>query len=175
MLSIVSFLSSGCNPTRARKATHVAHPGITVILMRMIHWAITYAVSLVAFRLIDAAWIFMVARKLYDLEASDVLREKPQLGASLLFYLIYAAGITVLGVLPLTRHFNGVHATLATYRDVAAWGVGLGLFAYSTFTLTNQSIIKNWKYKLVVSDLLWGGLLTAITTLVGFGVFRAFA
>lgn len=137
------------------------------------HWLFVYAASLVAFLVFDGAWKFLVTRKLYDLEASDVIREKPKLGAGILFYLVYAAGVTAFATYPLTQHFDGVHATLATYRDVALWGAGLGLFAYSSFAFTNQSIIRQWKYKLVFTDLLWGAFLTAVVSLVGFGVFRA--
>ena len=141
----------------------------------MTQWLITYAATLVGFLAVDALWITFVSRKLYDLEAGDVLREKPKIGASLLFYLLYSLGITVFAVFPLTQHFNGIHATLTAYWQAAAWGGGLGLFAYSTFAFTNQAIIREWKYKLVVVDLLWGILITGGMTLVGFGVFRALA
>jgi uncharacterized membrane protein len=140
----------------------------------LLHWLIAYGISLAAFLVIDGAWIALVARKMYDLEAGDVIRDKPQLPAGILFYLIYVVGVIVFGVLPMTRHFNGVHAVLATYRDVAGWGAGLGLFAYATFSLTNQAVIKDWKYKLVVADMLWGAILTAVVTVVGFGAYRAF-
>ena len=141
----------------------------------MTHWLITYAAVLVTFLVIDALWITFVARKLYDLEAGDVLREKPKFSAGILFYLLYAAGITAFAVLPLTMHFDGIHATVRIYSEVAAWGAALGVFAYSTFALTNQAIIRDWKYKLVFIDLLWGALITAGAALVGFAVFRALA
>jgi uncharacterized membrane protein len=137
------------------------------------HWLVSYAVMLLAFFILDAGWITLVARKFYDIEVSDVMRPKPRLGAAVLFYIVYAAGVTAFATLPLTRHFDGVHATLATYRDVAIWGAGLGFFAYSTYALTNQSLIKEWKYKLVFTDLAWGAFLTALVSLIGFAAFRA--
>lgn len=139
------------------------------------HWILTYLACLVAFVAFDAAWITLVARTQYDLEAGEVLRDKPQRLAGILFYLIYTLGLAGLAVWPTTRHFNGIHATLATYRDVLAWGGGLGFFAYATFALTNQAIIKDWRYKLVIADVLWGTALSAVATLVGFGVFRLLA
>ncbi len=42
----------------------------------------------------------------------------------------------------------------------------LGLFIYSVFDLTTKAIFKNWEYKAVVIDSLWGGTLFAITTIV---------
>jgi len=139
----------------------------------MLHWFIAYAVCLVVFLVIDAAWITLVARKLYDVEAGDVLRDKPHIFPSVLFYLLYAAGVVVFAVYPLEQHFNGVHAVLVTYRDAAVWSAGLGLFAYATFAFTNQAIIKQWKYKLAVADLLWGAVVTGIVGLIGFVVIRA--
>ena len=42
----------------------------------------------------------------------------------------------------------------------------LGLLVYSVFDLTTKAIFKNWEYKAVVIDSLWGGILFAITTIV---------
>ena len=42
----------------------------------------------------------------------------------------------------------------------------LGLLIYSVFDLTTKAILKNWEYKAVVIDSLWGGTLFAITTIV---------
>ena len=42
----------------------------------------------------------------------------------------------------------------------------LGLLVYSVFDLTTKAIFKNWEYKAVVIDSLWGGTLFAITTIL---------
>ena len=42
----------------------------------------------------------------------------------------------------------------------------LGLLIYSVFDLTTKAIFKNWEYKAVVIDSLWGGTLFAITTII---------
>ncbi len=42
----------------------------------------------------------------------------------------------------------------------------LGLLIYSVFDFTTKAIFKNWEYKAVVIDSLWGGTLFAITTIV---------
>lgn len=139
------------------------------------HWLISYLAALGVFLLLDAAWITLVTRKQYDLEVSEVMRPKPRLGAAVLFYLVYVGGVTAFATLPLTRHFNGIHATLDTYRDVAAWGGALGCFAYATYALTNQSIVKDWKYKLVITDVVWGAIVTAVVSLAGFAALRALA
>ena len=42
----------------------------------------------------------------------------------------------------------------------------LGLLIYSVFDLTTKAIFKNWEYKAVIIDSLWGGSLFAITTIL---------
>lgn len=136
------------------------------------HWFLTYAASLIGLLILDGIWLTLVATKLYRSEL-DIIRAKPNLGSGILFYFMYAAGVSAFAVLPLTRHFNGIHATTSVLLDVFGWGAGLGVFAYSTFTLTNQTVIEHWKFKLTVLDTLWGGLLTGIISVLGFVVFRA--
>jgi len=36
---------------------------------------------------------------------------------------------------------------------------GLGIFVYGVYELTNRAIFKNWEWKTVVLDTLWGGIL----------------
>ena len=138
-------------------------------------WVFTYLAALVTFGALDAAWIALVVRKLYELELGEIMREHPRIVAGILFYLVYAAGVTAFAVLPLTLHFDGVHASTTVYSDVAIWGAALGFFAYATYTLTNRAIIREWKLKLVMTDVAWGSLLTALASIAAFGVFRALA
>jgi len=141
----------------------------------MTQWLVTYVASLLTFLVADAAWISLVARKLYTAEAGEVIRDKPQALAGVLFYLAYSIGITVLGVWPATHHFRGLHVTATVLRDVIAWGVALGLFGYSSFSFTNQAVIRHWKYKLAITDLLWGGFVTTLAVTAGFLAYRALA
>jgi len=42
----------------------------------------------------------------------------------------------------------------------------LGTFVYSVFDLTTKAIFKNWEYKAVIIDSLWGGILFKVTAIV---------
>lgn len=137
-------------------------------------WIFPYAAALVTLLLLDAGWLFLVARKLYRSEL-DIIRAKPNIVSATLFYLVYSVGVAAFALVPLSRHFDGAHATTQVLLQVFGWGAGLGVFAYSTFTLTNQTVIEHWKLKLTILDTLWGGILTGTATLVGFIVFRALA
>lgn len=140
----------------------------------MKHWFLTYAAGLIVLLILDGLWLTTVASKLYRSEL-DIIRKKPQLGSGILFYLLYSIGVTMFAVLPTTYYFDGTHVTSDVLLRVFAWGAGLGIFAYATFTLTNQTVIEGWKSKLTILDTLWGAVLTGIVTLASFAVFRALA
>jgi uncharacterized membrane protein len=40
----------------------------------------------------------------------------------------------------------------------------LGIFVYGVYELTNYSLFKNWNFKTVLMDTLWGGVLFALVT-----------
>ena len=61
---------------------------------------ITYLAVLAVFSAVDILWLGLVANNLYRKEIGSLLLEKPRLEVALLFYALYAAGITVLAVLP---------------------------------------------------------------------------
>lgn len=140
----------------------------------MKHWFLAYAASLIVLLILDGLWLTIVAAKLYRSEL-DIIRKKPQLGSGILFYLLYSIGVTTFAILPMTHYFDGIHVSSDMLLRVFGWGAGLGIFAYATFTLTNQTVIEGWKSKLTILDTLWGAILTGIVTLVGFAVFRALA
>jgi uncharacterized membrane protein len=49
-------------------------------------------------------------------------------------------------------------------------GAVVGFMAYATYDLTNQSTLKNWSTTLTVADLIWGTVLSAAASGVGFWV-----
>ena len=40
----------------------------------------------------------------------------------------------------------------------------LGIFVYGVYELTTKSLLKDWSYKTVIIDTLWGGILFSLTT-----------
>lgn len=121
-----------------------------------------YAATLLAFLLIDGTWIAFVATPLFQKELGPLMRPDPLLWPAAVFYLIYAAAVTLLVVLPSARE-----GRLAS----AIWrGAVLGLAAYGTFDLTNLSIVKGWTLLASLADLCWG---TVASVLAGFAGFWA--
>ena len=44
---------------------------------------------------------------------------------------------------------------------------------YATYDLTNAATLKTWPWQLIVVDILWGAVLTALATLAGWLVFHS--
>ncbi len=104
--------------------------------------------------LLDFVWLGFVAKKLYWSEMGKLLLDKPNMVPALIFYVIYVIGVVVLVVNP------------ALTKDSWLYALGLGAFfgfvAYATYDLTNLSTMKGFSAKIVVIDMIWGALLTAV-------------
>ena len=85
------------------------------------------------------------------------------LPAAVAFYLVYIAGVLVLGILP--NKDAGLGKTART-------GALLGAFAYATYDLTNQATLKVWATHITVLDLTWGAFVTAAGATAGYFAVR---
>ena len=46
----------------------------------------------------------------------------------------------------------------------------LGIIEYGVYELTTKSLLKNWNYKTVIIDTLWGGILFSLTTYITYQI-----
>jgi uncharacterized membrane protein len=119
-----------------------------------------YLATLVAFLIVDAIWIGVVVRDLYERALGDWMRSSPGVVAAGAFYLAYAAGIVYLAIQP---------ALLAgSARTAVVNAAVLGGLAYGTFTVTNFAVLERWNLTLLVSDVLWGIAITAFSAWIGY-------
>ena len=116
--------------------------------------------TLVAFLVVDLAWITFVIGPLYQREVGALMLETPNLAAAMAFYLFYAAAIVALAVRPARRERRLGRAAID--------GALLGAVAYGTFTITNYALIDGWTLTLVATDIPWGAFLTAVSATAGY-------
>ncbi|HTK39457.1 MAG TPA: DUF2177 family protein [Patescibacteria group bacterium] len=105
---------------------------------------------------LDALWLGVVAKTLYYRELGGLLREKPNMAAALAFYVIYVVGVVVFVIHPALQASSLVHAAL--------YGLLFGFVAYATYDLTNLATVKNFSSKIVMIDLVWGAVITAVVS-----------
>ncbi|NMC51310.1 DUF2177 family protein [Candidatus Kuenenbacteria bacterium] len=125
-----------------------------------------YLAILVPLGMIDALWLGVVAKGFYAERMGFLFQKSINFTPAVLFYLVYAAGILVLAVMPALAKNNWLEAL---------WrGALLGLAAYSAYDLTNQATIANWPWTVTMVDILWGVFVTAATSIIAFFIINYF-
>src|SRR5262245_58381302 len=97
-------------------------------------YAAAYGITLVILLVLDVAWLGIAARSLYVARIGPMMLDQPRWGVAAIFYLLYAAGLVYLAVLPGWRD--------ASWQAAALNGAVLGFTAYLTYNATNLSVMK---------------------------------
>ena len=126
-------------------------------------WLFTFIVMLV----IDALWLGVVARDLYQQEMGSLMADPPRWAAAAAFYLAYPLGLVIFAVMPAL-------AERSVGRAVAL-GALFGLFAYGTYDLTNLAVLQGWPLGLTFVDLAWGTFASAVSAGAGMALTRWWA
>lgn len=121
---------------------------------------IAYLAAGVAFLIIDAIWLTIMADALYRPLMGDKLAPQFHLAPAVVFYLIYIAGIVFFAVMPALAGGGLAKAALN--------GAMLGLVAYATYDLTNHATLRDWPLAVTLADIPWGMFVTAAGASAGF-------
>lgn len=128
--------------------------------------AIAYGIALLATLTLDVIWLGLLMGSTYRSYLGDLMLAEPGLVPAALFYLLYALGLTVFGILPALR--------VRKWQQASCLCALLGLVAYGTYDLSNLATLKSWSPVLTVIDICWGTALSCISgTLAYFGANRA--
>jgi uncharacterized membrane protein len=123
-----------------------------------------YLITLVVFLILDAIWLGLIARRLYQSQIGFIMAKQPKWAAAGIFYLLFVAGVVVFCVSPGLREGSWVRA---------AWRAALfGLVTYATYDLTNLATLEGWPLTVTVIDLIWGTFLSTATTLLSMWLLR---
>lgn len=119
-----------------------------------------YAASLVAFLLLDFAWLGLIARGFYRQQLGHLLSPDVRWIPAIIFYLLFIAAVVVFAVAPAVERGSLGRALLL--------GGFFGIVAYATYDLTNLATMKGFPTLVAAVDITWGGLLTAAVAAVGY-------
>jgi uncharacterized membrane protein len=125
----------------------------------MLKYAGGYAATLLVMLAIDALWIGVIAKALYQRGIGHLMAPQPDLWAAGAFYLLYPLGLLLFVVLPQSET-SGLARTFV-------WGALFGFFAYATYDLTNLATLKGWPLWLSAVDLAWGSLVSGLSAAAG--------
>jgi uncharacterized membrane protein len=129
----------------------------------LLAWAATFVVMVV----IDLLWLGVIAKNMYQEGMGELMSPQPRLAAAALFYLLYPVGLVIFAVAP------GVQAD--SVARAALLGALFGLFAYSTYDLTNLAVVRNWPVSLSFIDIAWGTFVSGVSSALGAIALRWFA
>lgn len=115
---------------------------------------LAYLGALVSMLALDAVWLGLVMPSVYQAALGPLLLPEPRWGAAALFYLAYPVGIVVFAVLPAWR----------ARAPRQGWWLGAlyGALAYATYDLTNLATLRGWPVHIVVVDIAWGAVISAL-------------
>lgn len=130
-------------------------------------WIAAYIAAAVSFLALDALWLGVVAKTLYQREFGAMLLDKPNMVAAAIFYALYLVGVVVFAVKPALEAGSWSRALLQ--------GALFGLIAYATYDLTNLATLKGFPIKVVVPDLAWGAFVSAAAALAGYAAASRFS
>ncbi len=121
---------------------------------------LTFVLLLFCF-LMDGIWLGVVANKFYRQEIGVIMRSSPLsdpkiLASIVMVYLLMISGILYFIVL-----------SPAASSGVFLKGALLGLVVYGVYDFTNYAILKDWTFKVLVADVLWGVFLCGMIAQVG--------
>ncbi len=123
-------------------------------------YVVAYVATVVAFLIIDLIWLGFVAKGFYWSQMDGLMRESFKGWAAGMFYLMYVAGVVYLVIAP--------NLASGSWREVAIAGAVLGMVAYGTYDWTNYAVLKDWPLPVTLVDWVWGTVLTATTSVIGF-------
>ena len=122
-----------------------------------------YLVTATIFLLLDAIMLRLVMYPLFSRHLQDQLAETVRIVPAALFYAAYVAGLIYLVSLPAIRTGAPVWLPAAV----------VGFMAYGTYEFTSYAVMRDWHWTMVLTDVTWGTILTAVSVWAGVWVTRA--
>lgn len=119
-----------------------------------------YIGVLIAFIVLDAIWLGLIAKSLYASQLGEHMRANPNMLVAALFYIFYVAGVVFFAVQP--------SLASASWWTALLNGAVLGALAYGTYGVTNYAVLNGWPLNLTVADTLWGTALTGVAAVCGY-------
>lgn len=122
----------------------------------MNRYAALYLATLIVMVPIDFLFLGLVAKSFFQSQVGEMLGEI-RLAPAILFYLIYPLGVVIF--------VSGSPG--ANWQTTLMFGALFGFFCYATFELTSLSLLKHWTWPVVLVDVAWGSLVTAVSSTAG--------
>jgi len=125
--------------------------------------AILYVSTFAVFLILDGIMLTFVMKPLFMRHIGPLMAEPLRIAPAALFYAGYIAGLLYLVSLP----------ALKSGAPVLIPAAIIGAMAYGTYEFTSYAIMRDWHWTMVMTDTLWGTVLTAVSAWAGVAITRA--
>ena len=126
----------------------------------MTKYLIAYGATLLVLLVLDFLWLGLVMREFYKTALAPIMRETPLIVPALLFYAVYAVGLTYFAALP------GIDS--GQWQRALLVGAAFGFFAYFTYDMTNYVTLKDFPLKVALVDVAWGAVVSGAAATAGY-------
>lgn len=123
-----------------------------------------YVAALLTLMAADYFWLGTLMVGFYQSRLGPLLLPVPRLVPALLFYTLYIAGLLYFVILR--------SPVMNAARRVIGEAALFGVIAYGTYDLSNFATLRIWTADLVFADVVWGGLISAVSAAVAWVVLR---
>jgi uncharacterized membrane protein len=93
------------------------------------------------------------------------MRPTPNWSVAIIFYLLFIIGLIIFAISPAIRNNSWAYALL--------YGALFGFFTYMTFDLTSWAVLKDWPWKIVIIDILWGIFLSSSVSVITYFIYKS--
>ncbi|MDX1667023.1 MAG: DUF2177 family protein [Saprospiraceae bacterium] len=118
----------------------------------------SYLLALMLFTAMDLLWLGKIARSFYQRHLGPWLRAETHWPAAIAFYLIFIGGLWFFAIRPAIQ--------TGDLRIAGGYGAIYGLCTYATYELTNHATHREWPAAILLPDMLWGTVLSAVVALL---------
>ncbi len=125
-----------------------------------------YLIALPVFLLIDALWLGVIAKDLYQKEIGFLMGESVNWIAAAVFYLLFILGLTVFVIEPAVE--------AGDWTTALGLGALFGLITYATYDLTNLATIDGWPVSVTIIDLAWGSFIGSSVSIITYLIVTKF-
>ncbi len=118
-----------------------------------------YFITLPILLAIDMVWLGLVAKGFYAEKIGYLMKSEISWLPAILFYIMFAVAIVFFVLVPNMS---------ASWVRVLLTGAFLGFVAYGAYDLTNHATIREWPLAMTLVDMIWGAVLSGVTSLLTF-------
>ncbi|QIE54352.1 DUF2177 family protein [Pikeienuella piscinae] len=127
--------------------------------------AFLYAATAAIFVCADLVGLNMIVKQVFMRDAAPLFLDEVRAIPALLFYLSYVAGLVWFVSAPALQRGDSLMGAFIT-------AAGFGAVAYGAYEFTNLATLAAWTRAMACVDLLWGALLSGVSTVGALGLAR---